>query len=738
MDKIIIRKRSHHFVVENLTPTQWGVVNRYSRTLIQYNLVPRPGGRGMVKEAGKVFASADKDRTWVRYHINCLEEFLEHLGMAGIHSDEINIIEEAPHKPEKVVQPVKDFWQDREHQVPVIEYLTKSDGPIARMVALQTGKGKAQPVRANVKVPGGWSAIGKLQTGDYINRPDGSIALVVGVHPQGIKDVYTLTFEDGREALACAEHLWKVYIGKGTKKSQIIDTLSLNELLLSSPIPICIDTVHAAEEQTIESFKLMMHLYSKDTIYLDADTVNVYEIDEVMAERLVNIARSIGGRAQYFGEGREKFVEIKMGGIEAMGLDTKVRSGYADSKRLVLRSIEKNEEQEECVCITIDSEDNLYVTDNYIVTHNSYCAMRAAQVLEQRFVYFMKGGYISKWVEDLKKTYDYDIGDYIEIKGAEKLKKLIKMAIAGKPIPKSILISNGTMRGFFEDFEMHGARMSKLGWECTPDELFEVLKAGTRVTDEIHQELYFNFKLDMYTNISRSIGLSATFVSRDPFITKMQLIQHPKNTRYDTGVYDRYISAYGVNFNFKRVSAIQTMEYGSKNYSHNAVERSILKNKDMLENYCQLIDRQFKAHFLSIKDEGEKALIFCSSIRMATHLKQWFAKKYKDMDVRRYVEDDPYANLRDGEVVITTLLSAGAAQDISMLRTVIMTTSVDSIQSNEQALGRLRVLASENTPRFVYLYSKDIPKQQEYHINKQTVFRGKVKNHSNVDSGMSV
>lgn len=70
--------------------------------------------------------------------------------------------------------------------------------------------GKAQPVDAPVLTPNGWRAIGDLVAGDEVIAGDGTVTRVVGVYPQGERDVVRFTFDDDAEAECCDEHLWVV------------------------------------------------------------------------------------------------------------------------------------------------------------------------------------------------------------------------------------------------------------------------------------------------------------------------------------------------------------------------------------------------------------------------------------------------------------------------------------------------------------------------------------------------
>ena len=98
------------------------------------------------------------------------------------------------------------------------------------IVAARPSMGKAQPLDAKVLTPGGWRRMGELKVGDSLASVDGAPSRVVGVFPQGEKQVYRVTFADGRSAECCAEHLWRVYY-RGWPAPRVVDTAELMALL---------------------------------------------------------------------------------------------------------------------------------------------------------------------------------------------------------------------------------------------------------------------------------------------------------------------------------------------------------------------------------------------------------------------------------------------------------------------------------------------------------------------------
>ncbi|MDZ7736389.1 MAG: replicative DNA helicase [Gammaproteobacteria bacterium] len=105
--------------------------------------------------------------------------------------------------------------------------LQKSDLII---VAGRPSMGKAQPLDARVRTLDGWKKMGELKFGDHLASIDGRPSHVAGIYPQGRKDIYRITFSDGRSTEVCDEHLWRVYY-RSWESSRILSTARLKEML---------------------------------------------------------------------------------------------------------------------------------------------------------------------------------------------------------------------------------------------------------------------------------------------------------------------------------------------------------------------------------------------------------------------------------------------------------------------------------------------------------------------------
>jgi ATP-dependent Zn protease len=73
-----------------------------------------------------------------------------------------------------------------------------------------SGFAQAQPLDAKILTPRGWTTMGAIQIGDEVIDPEGGTARVIGVFPQGERDIYRVTFSDGSSTECDLDHLWQI------------------------------------------------------------------------------------------------------------------------------------------------------------------------------------------------------------------------------------------------------------------------------------------------------------------------------------------------------------------------------------------------------------------------------------------------------------------------------------------------------------------------------------------------
>ena len=143
-----------------------------------------------------------------------------------------DIVVHRTNKPPVNVWPIKKDLPDKEGSIVVWE---RPDRDISwgKYVASidPVGEGKAEAIDNLVYIPEGKCCIGDIKKGDYVLGADGNPVEVLNVFPQGIKELYRVTFNDGSSILVCKDHLWRVFAADNDKKEGHV--LSVSQMLNS-------------------------------------------------------------------------------------------------------------------------------------------------------------------------------------------------------------------------------------------------------------------------------------------------------------------------------------------------------------------------------------------------------------------------------------------------------------------------------------------------------------------------
>ncbi len=92
-------------------------------------------------------------------------------------------------------------------------------------------RGRAQPAETPVLTPDGWLPIGSLKVGDLVIGSSGEPTPVLGVYPQGEKDLYRVTTQDGGSTLCSGDHLWAVATRDDRRRGKPLRVLSTSEMI---------------------------------------------------------------------------------------------------------------------------------------------------------------------------------------------------------------------------------------------------------------------------------------------------------------------------------------------------------------------------------------------------------------------------------------------------------------------------------------------------------------------------
>lgn len=356
-------------------------------------------------------------------------------------------------------------------------------------------------------------------------------------------------------------------------------------------------------------------------------------------------------------------------------------------------------------------------------------ALKIATKIGKRILLLTKAAYLDKWVGDLKENLNLRAGELYKVKDIKELEILLHAGgdklKTGKDRKecKAIVISSHCIENYINEFK---TRHDK----CVhPTDLLNRLGIGLLIYDESHQFFRMNYTSFIMLNPPRVIDLSATLDPDDAFMKQRYLERFPPLRRYTGNVYIPFIDAIGLRYNINDHKVTSRMNRLSM-YNHPELEKMIMRNKAMLNNYMHMCAEILKVWYVTDKQEGQKALIIFATKAMCTLFTEYMKRKYPKFDVYRYIEGDVYKKATQADIIVSTPGKSGTAVDYVGLVLAVITVAVDATQANLQMLGRTRksTLKLWNmNPKVVYPICNQIKKHHMYWNKKAVKFQGRVR-----------
>lgn len=289
-------------------------------------------------------------------------------------------------------------------------WINDSDARTHFVIFGSTGAGKALRKEELVLTPSGWVKNKDLKVGDYVMRPTGEWAKIIGVYDQGISQLYDFELEDGRTIPVTSEHLWEVHDFDSIEKriethGEVVKTFNIQNRLINNE-KLAIKTVGVIEAKEAELTKPIENVVYDSVLSsvrnekFDANISKIFNGSYAQREYLFYQYKS-EMKKQYgfllshytydiFGFYDRENAEIMQKIAHSLGFYAKLMTKkdlrsktYNLNDKLnyfiyikevdfiKIKEIRTTERFEECQCIKIDAADGLFVTKDYIVTHNT-------------------------------------------------------------------------------------------------------------------------------------------------------------------------------------------------------------------------------------------------------------------------------------------------------------------------------------------------------------------------------
>ena len=288
--------------------------------------------------------------------------------------------------------------------------------------------------------------IGNIVVGDKIYDDKGNLVEIVGVYPQGKVTTYRVVFEDGRNVICCGNHQWRVNHGGKWHVRSLRSIAGLDYKSMSIPVGEALNYPTAKLPVPPSAYASMLAAYLGGyggDMFFDKYVCKKFLRSSIDQKKdfIENFIRSF--RNVVTGEEELTLSHIDMDVINfvqrmfwASGWYAKLEGNKLilsrNRKELKIRSISIYG-KEHVTCITVDNDSHLFLTTNYIVTHNT-AIMSSLLARNATMTYNLTHNVIGASKEDLA-----NMGEYLEF-GLDNLPPYLTINRTGNDWTKEVVL----------------------------------------------------------------------------------------------------------------------------------------------------------------------------------------------------------------------------------------------------------------------------------------------------------
>lgn len=384
---------------------------------------------------------------------------------------------------------------------------------------LITGFGKGNPLSMKIPcpyAPSGYKRMGDIHPGDSVFGANGKPTKVLQVFPLGIQDIYRVYFSDGRYSDCTDEHLWNVF--EDDKVVKTMTTLDLISLYKDRRfhVSLCKPVEYPHQDVVIDPYTMGAQLAPiSDTAYIPREYMYT---DSNNRMELLRGLLSIDSSKSFMQPDNIIYKTCSENLLPqirelALGLgyivDAGVFHGYCviqlikpDNAYIDIIDIKKVR-KEEAQCILVDAPDHLYLAEDFIVTHNTYCVAAAVTKLSiKALIITPNDGLKLQWMyKTFRKMFDYQESDLCNISGSAVMNSIMEDKVEPADV---YFVNHQTLQSFLS--QNNGYQLQQF---------FKKIKVGIKVYDESHLDFGNILLMDFFSNTDRTWYLTATFDRSD-------------------------------------------------------------------------------------------------------------------------------------------------------------------------------------------------------------------------------
>lgn len=288
--------------------------------------------------------------------------------------------------------------------------------------------------------------IGNIVVGDKIYDDKGNLVEVVGVYPQGKVTTYRVVFEDGRNVICCGNHQWRVNHGGKWHVRSLRAIAGLDYKSMSIPVGEALNYPTAKLPVPPSAYASMLAAYLGGyggDMFFDKYVCKKFLRSSIDQKKdfIENFIRSF--RNVVTGEEELTLSHIDMDVINFVQRMFWASGWYAklEGNKLILSRNRKELKirfisiygKEHATCITVDNDSHLFLTTNYIVTHNT-AIMSSLLARNATMTYNLTHNVIGASKEDLA-----NMGEYLEF-GLDNLPPYLTINRTGNDWTKEVVL----------------------------------------------------------------------------------------------------------------------------------------------------------------------------------------------------------------------------------------------------------------------------------------------------------